>query len=394
MDAQVGVIGLGAAGSAALWRSAVRGADVIGFEQFSSGHDRGSSHGYSRVFKSVTPQGPQESALAQRAAILWRELEAESGESVLHMTGGLSIGKQGGPLITGLEKVASETGLPLEYLDEAELRSRFPQHVVTSGDIGVIDPASGYLQPELAIRTEWRLAQQRGARVVNAAVLEVIPQEDSVLIVTADRTWQVETAIVAAGAWQRTLLPFLPLQLTPRRATLSWFAPKPGRESLFTAEAFPAFTQEALGETGWGLPGFDEFGVKIGLDFTEGYEIVDPSANRKDVEEWELARVRNFVAETLPDLDPVPAHSGGCMITMTPDEEFTIGIPAAHPRLVVLSACSGRGFKMSAAVGDVGAQLALTGEADTDLSLFSPDRFAAGATPGTTSTTTTIGATK
>ncbi|MFP3381004.1 FAD-dependent oxidoreductase, partial [Bacillus sp. SIMBA_069] len=87
----------------------------------------------------------------------------------------------------------------------------------------------------------------------------------------------------------------------------------------------------------------------------------DPSANKKDVEDWELARVRNFVAETLPDLEPTPIHSGGCMITMTPDEEFTIGIPAEHPRLVVLSACSGRGFKMSAAVGDVGAELALTG---------------------------------
>lgn len=382
MDAQVGVVGLGAAGSGALWRSAVRGAEVIGFEQYGSGHDRGSSHGLSRVFKSVTPQGPQESALAQRGARLWRELEAESGESVLHMTGGLSIGKPGSPLITGLEKVQAETGLELEYLDEADLRRRFPQHVVTDGDIAVIDPASGYLQPELAIRTQWNLARAHGARVVDAQVLEVVPREDSVLITTAERTYEVQTAIIAAGAWQRTLLPFLPMQLTPRRATLSWFAPKPGREALFTPEAFPAFTHEAVGETGWGLPEFDDHRVKIGLDFTEGYEITDPSANKREVEDWELARVRRFVAETLPDLDPTPIHSGGCMITMTPDEEFTIGIPAEHPRLVVLSACSGRGFKMSAAVGDVGAELALTGTSSADLSPFSPDRFA----PVTTST--------
>ncbi|GAA0430621.1 N-methyl-L-tryptophan oxidase [Leifsonia naganoensis] len=375
MDAEVGVIGLGAAGSAALWRLADRGADVIGFEQFGAGHDRGSSHGYSRVFKSVTPQGPQESALAQRAATLWRDLEEESGESVLHMTGGLSIGRPDGPLIAGLEQVSADTGLPLEYLDNAQLRRRFPQHVVSDGDIGVIDPASGYLQPELAIRTEWRLAQAHGAGVVESAVLEVIPREDSVLIVTADRTFEVRTAVVAAGAWQRTLLPYLPLELTPRRATLSWFRPRAGSESLFTAERFPAFTHEGFGETGWGLPEFDEFGVKIGLDFTEGYEVVDPSLNRKEVEEWELARVRAFVAEALPHLDPVPVHSAGCMITMTPDEEFSIGIPAEHPRLVVLSACSGRGFKMSAAVGDAGADLALGGTTALDLSTFSPDRF-------------------
>lgn len=375
MDAQVGVVGLGAAGSAALWRSAVRGADVIGFEQFGSGHDRGSSHGYSRAFKSVTPQSRQESALAQRAAVLWRELEAASGESVLHMTGGLSIGKPDSELIRGLEQVSAETGLPLEYLDRAALRRRFPQHVISDDEIAVIDPASGYIQPELAIRAEWALAEERGARVMRGEVREIIPTEESVTIVTAERTYEVGTAIVAAGAWQRTLLPFLPLELTPRRATLSWFAPKPGKEHLFTPEAFPVFTHEAFGETGWGIPEFDEFRVKIGLDFTEGYEIADPSANKKDVEDWELARVRRFVAEALPDLDPVPVHSGGCMITMTPDEEFSIGIPADHPRLVVLSACSGRGFKMSAAVGDVGADLALTGTSEAELSRFSPDRF-------------------
>lgn len=375
MDAQVGVVGLGAAGSAALWRSAVRGADVIGFEQFSAGHDRGSSHGYSRAFKSVTPQSRQESALAQRAAVLWRELEAASGESVLHMTGGLSIGAPDSALIAGLEKVSAETRLPLEYLDGADLRRRFPQHVVGDGEIGVIDPASGYIEPELAIRTEWALAEAKGARVVGARVLNIIPGDDSVVIVTAERTFEVGTAIIAAGAWQRSLLPFLPLELTPRRATLSWFAPKAGREHLFTPDAFPVFTHEAFDETGWGIPEFDELRVKIGLDFTEGYEITDPSANRKDLEDWELARVRRFVAHALPDLDPTPVHSAGCMITMTPDEEFTIGIPADHPRLVVLSACSGRGFKMSAAVGDVGAQLALTGSSDADLSLFSPNRF-------------------
>ena len=138
---------------------------------------------------------------------------------------------------------------------------------------------------------------------------------------------------------------------------------------------FPVFTHEFGGQTGWGLPSFDEWGVKIGLDFTEGYEIDDPALNRPEVEAWELENVRAFVAATLPDLEPEPTYSRGCMITMTPDQEFSIGIPAEHPRLVVLSACSGRGFKMSAAVGDVGADLALTGSTTADISTFSPDRF-------------------
>lgn len=375
MDATVGVVGLGAAGSAALWRLAASGADALGFEQYGPGHDRGSSHGYSRVFKEVTPQGPQESALSQRATGLWRQLEAETGESILQMTGGLSIGRADGTLIHESQRVSADTGLELDYLDAEDLARRFPQHVLADGDIGVIDPASGFLRPELAVRSEWQLAQKHGARVVTAEVLEVIPGENFVRIVTAERTYEVETAIVATGAWQRTLLPYLPLQLTPRRATQSWFRPKTGFESAFSVDNFPAFTHEFGGQTGWGLPAFDEPGAKIGLDFTEGYEIDDPALNRHEVEPWEIENVSAFVAETLPGLEPEPVYSRGCMITMSPDQEFSIGIPAEHPRLVVLSACSGRGFKMSAAVGDVGAELALTGTTTADISTFSPDRF-------------------
>jgi sarcosine oxidase len=375
MDAKVGVVGLGAAGSAALWRLAARGADVLGFEQYGPGHDRGSSHGYSRVFKEITPQGPQESALSQRATGLWRELEGESGESVLRMTGGLSIGRPDAPLIMELRQVADETGLEFEYLTTDELSRRFPQHVLADGDVGVIDPRSGFLRPELAVSTEWRLAQQHGARIVTAEVLEVIPGPESVRIVTADGSYEVEKVVVAAGAWQRTLLPYLPLELTPRRATQSWFRPKAGHESSFSVENFPVFTHEFGGHTGWGLPAFEEPGAKIGLDFTEGYEIGDPAMNRHEVEPWEVENVSAFVASTLPGLEPEPVYSRGCMITMTPDQEFSIGIPAEHPRLVVLSACSGRGFKMSAAVGDVGAELALTDATELDISPFSPDRF-------------------
>lgn len=380
VDAKVGVVGLGAAGSAALWRLAERGADVLGFEQFEAGHDRGSSHGHSRVFKEVTPQGPQESALSQRAAGLWRQLEAATGESYLHMTGGLSVGRPDGALVRELEAVSETTGLELERLDTEALARRFPQHKLDEGAVGVIDPASGYIEPERAIRGEWRMARERGARTVIGAVLDVIPGTDYVEIVTAERTYRVETAVVAGGAWQASLLPWLPLTLKPRRATLSWFRPKAGREEAFAPEAFSVFTHEVDGQVGWGLPAFDGYDVKVGLDFVEGYEIDDPALNKPEVEPWELANVSEFVANRLPDLEPVPSRSRGCMITMTPDEQFTIGIPAAHPRVVVLSACSGRGFKMSAAVGDVGAELALTGSTELDISLFSPDRFSADST--------------
>ena len=51
--AEVAVIGCGAMGSATCSHLARRGISVIGIEQFTPGHDKGSSTGYTRLFRST-----------------------------------------------------------------------------------------------------------------------------------------------------------------------------------------------------------------------------------------------------------------------------------------------------------------------------------------------------
>src|SRR5206468_11568027 len=82
----VAVVGAGIMGSAAARALSRAGHDVTLYEQFRVGHDRGSSHGRSRIFRLAYAE-PEYVRLAQEALGLWRELEAESGETLLELNG-------------------------------------------------------------------------------------------------------------------------------------------------------------------------------------------------------------------------------------------------------------------------------------------------------------------
>src|SRR5205807_5317705 len=95
------VVGLGAMGSMALWRLAARGAGAAGFDRFSPPHDRGSSHGESRIIRTAYAEGAFYVPLIREAFTLWRELEADSGTTLLTMTGALMIGRRDGGRVGG-----------------------------------------------------------------------------------------------------------------------------------------------------------------------------------------------------------------------------------------------------------------------------------------------------
>ena len=86
------VAGLGAHGSSAAYQLAARGASVLGFDRFARGHTLGSSGGLSRIIRLSYYEHPDYVPLLRRAWTLWRELERDSGETLLTETGGLYAG--------------------------------------------------------------------------------------------------------------------------------------------------------------------------------------------------------------------------------------------------------------------------------------------------------------
>lgn len=375
MRHQAAVVGLGAAGASALWALARRGVPAVGIEQFAVGHDRGSSHGRSRLFRGGSAEGPTYVDLASRSLAIWRDLEQRSGRELVSLVGGLTIAKSGSDLLGRTATAMRERDLPFDLFDAEQLRDRYPQHRIADGDEGILDPMTGVVRPELAITTAIEAAQSFGAQVTRGLVERIEPVARGTQRITfADgQVLDAERVIIAGGAWTGRLVPELADTFVVRRAVLSWFQPKSGGAREYQPDRFPVFTREDEHGIGWGAPTLDDYGVKIGMHDQQGYKIPDADNNPAAVQPWELEKVQDFCARQLEGLEPVAQHSHGCMITLTGDEHFSIG--TIDSGAILLAACSGHGFKHSAAVGDLGARLALGEDPELDLNLFNPYRF-------------------
>ena len=93
---EVAVVGMGALGSAAAYHLARRGARVVAFEQYELGHVRGASHDTSRIVRT-SYGAPEYVRLAQSAYRDWDDLQQESGERLLTITGGVIFIPTDGP---------------------------------------------------------------------------------------------------------------------------------------------------------------------------------------------------------------------------------------------------------------------------------------------------------
>src|SRR6266849_4370974 len=179
------VIGLGAMGSAALYHLASRGVRVIGIERFEPGHDRGSSHGTSRIIRLGYFEHPSYVPLVRAAFPLWRELEARSGRSLLTITGILEIGAPESDLVAGTLRSSRLHGLPHEILDAPSLMQRFPAFRLPDDFVGVFQPDGGFVRAEPTVAALQELAARSGAEItMNERVLAGKPHRDGVEVMT------------------------------------------------------------------------------------------------------------------------------------------------------------------------------------------------------------------
>src|SRR5215475_13605816 len=131
------VIGLGGMGSAAARHLAPRGQRVLGLEKFTPAHDKGSSHGGSRIIRQSYFEDPAYVPLLLRAYELWEQLAKDTGLEVYRMTGGLFIGQPDALTVAGSQRASQEWDLPYEMLDAAEIRRRFPTLTPYQGDVAL-----------------------------------------------------------------------------------------------------------------------------------------------------------------------------------------------------------------------------------------------------------------
>jgi sarcosine oxidase len=370
--ADVLVVGCGTMGSAALWRLAARGADVVGVERFEPGHDLGSGHGESRIIRTAYYEGPHYVPLLREAFPLWRQLEQESGIHLLTMTGGLMIGRQETSLVSGALTSAKAHGLAYERLSGGALRGRYPQFQPGDGEVAIYEPDAGALRPEMCIQTAARRAVELGARLhARFRVDDVRVEPGGVVAETEDGAYRAGHLVLCAGAWNGKLLPAIARWITVERMVLTWFRARD--PELFAPERFPVFMWERDGAQWYGLPTMDGQTVKVVRH--RGGHPADPDTLDRKPHPEDLTPIERVVADTLPGLEPRVVRSQVCMYSRTPDEHFLIGSPRGMDRVTLLGGFSGHGFKFASILGDVAADLALSGSTTRPISSFDPDRF-------------------
>ena len=375
MDADVLVVGLGAMGSMALWRLARRGASVVGFDRFEPPHAFGSSHGESRIIRTAYYEGPGYVPLVREAFGLWRELEGESGVSILTMTGALMIGNPSSDVVAGALASAREHGLEHEVLDPAEVHRRFPRQHLLDDEVAVHEAAAGFVRPEAAIAAALGRAAALGARIFTGhAVERVEPVPGGVQVRAAGRTWRGRHAVVCAGAWNGAgLVDGLDVKLEVTRQCMVWFRPR--TPALHAPDLAPVFVHDIGGSPalfGYGFPSVDGETVKIGIAAPTAPQ--DPESIDRAIHPADLEAAAAYVQTALPDLDPTPVRAVVCLQENSPDRHFVIG--AVAPGITVLAGFSGHGFKFAPVIGDIAADLALQGTTSRSIAPFSPQRFA------------------
>ena len=359
------VIGLGAAGSAALCHAARRGADVLGIDRFVPPHICGSTHSESRLIRKAYSEGTQYLPLLTRAYSLWSELEEETSTRLMHLVGCLTIGHPESSMILSAQKSAVEGNIHHRLLSSDEVHQHYPAYRLNPDQVALLDLEAGYMQPELCVRAHLRRAAVHGAKCqFGTPVLSCTRQKSHITVRTASDTFEASQIILTAGAWMRD---FAPVPLMVERVTNSWFLPT---GSHCTPEhCLPFIMEESDGTKSYGCPDLGS-GFKVGMHHA-GQLVSHPEYVNRTVFPEDEARVRRVLETILPEAAGACQKTAICMYSNTPDKNYVIDrLNGNDPRVVVGSACSGHGFKASSAVGESLAALALHESPPVDLSPF------------------------
>jgi sarcosine oxidase len=387
--ADVIVVGLGAMGSAVVHQLARRGLRVIGVDRHHPPHDRGSTHGDTRITRLAIAEGPEYAPLVRRSQVLWRQIEAETGETLMRQVGGLVIGDADDPFLAETRANAALDGVAHENLTLPAFTERFPMFVAPPGTEAYLEPEAGLLHPEAAVRAQLTLSRAAGAQLrLGTDVHAWEADGDGATVVTAAGELHARELVLCAGAWIPRLAPEYAELFEIHPQWLHWFPIREGYEALRSMPIFiwqmpggvrDEFTHLAAGF--YGFPAIDgpAGGLKLATERYEGPadpDVMLPATTGAR----EAARLhQEYLARHFPWVESTPLRNASCLYTNTRGSRFLIGRHPEQSRVTVVAACSGHGFKHSPAIGEAVAQLLTDGTSDVDLSPFAlPSPSAAG----------------
>jgi sarcosine oxidase len=368
-------------GSAACFQLAARGTSVIGIDQYQPPHQLGSTHGDTRMTRLAVGEGAEYVPLVHRSHDLWREIERLAGVELLTQCGGLVLAEAGNPFLERTRALAQEYGVAHENLAHGQLAERFPMFAAGPDTVAYRELGSGYVRPERAVAVQLDLARRHGATLrLGERVEDWAAGGSGVRVRTNAGVHTADRLILCAGPWMPALFGEGDDILAVHRQVFYWFPIRRGYEQL---RDMPVFVWEFGGDRDafthlrgfYGFPAIDGAGggLKVGTEVYE--ETTRPDGRQHPASRAEAeAMYEDYIADRLPWLGPRPVRTLSCLYTNAHGNRFLIDRHPEHDAVLVVSPCSGHGFKHSPAIGEAVAQWALEGATDLDLTPFALTR--------------------
>lgn len=358
------VVGVGGMGSAAVYRLAERGFDVLGIERYDIPHAMGSSHGDTRIVRLTQPEDPTYVPLAQAAFDHWRQLERTTGHELLTVTGSVHAGPPGSDLVADAELSLDRHDVDYRKLSGAELCDRFPGYGVPREYEAVYQPDGGFVRAERAVCAHIDAAHEAGATVRARERVESWRETTTGFRVETDKgSYVADDIVFTVGAWTGTLLPALADYLQPVRRVMAWF--QPDRPAQYRPDVFPVFSLDGKDVGGYGFPKADRPGFKLGVDPRQSSEDgVDPDAMTREATVDDERRLRAFAERFFPAGAGPTLRLSPCIYTESPDRHFVLGPHPDYEGVHVAAGFTGHGFKFTAVVGSILADFVEEGRTD------------------------------
>jgi len=352
------VLGLGGMGSSAAYHLAKKGFRVLGLEQFTEAHALGSSHGKTRLIRKAYFEHSDYVPLLHQSYDLWREIERESQESLLHLTGLTIFGGSESQILKGIKSSRDKFDLNVREISSSASKEWNSVFKVPQGFIGLEESGAGFLEVEKCVRAYLKVAKRFGAELrFEEPCLSWGADSKSVWVETQKEKISANRLIITAGPWTSEVLKDINLKLQVHRVTQFWFKEKTSEvlnqiKSCFAFDMPYGFI--------YGFPTFyNSKDLKVAIH-KPGAKISKPSKVDRFLTPEDHQEVSQFLREVLPGVDPNPVEGSVCLYTMTPDEHFVIDRHPSLDRVAFAAGFSGHGFKFASAVGKILSDLVET----------------------------------
>jgi N-methyl-L-tryptophan oxidase len=370
----VAIIGAGTMGMPAGAFLAQQNVKTLLIDAFDPPHNHGSHHGDTRMIRHAYGEGRQYVTLVKRAQQLWEDLERKSGYKIFEKTGVLGLGPRDSTFLHETIEAANKYELPLQVLKANEIKEKWPGISIPDHFIGCFESESGIIYSEKAIQAYKEIAARNGAKLVTHTPVQQIDMNDKevVKIVTSDSVFMAKKIIITVGAWAAKLLPDLNLPIQPVRKVVGWFETP---ESLYDSSQFPSFYVDDKDKMFYGFPNLNDAGLKVGR--TDGGQEIDPDQLTQNFGKYKTdeGELRDFLGAYMPEANGTLKQGKTCIYTLSSDHDFIIDHHPENKNVIIACGFSGHGFKFGSVMGEVLSQMAIKGQSEFDISIFSLKRF-------------------